>query len=94
MSFVIVCLSLPLPLMVSCKLMYQVVTTSRFHSALPSSSCIHVLAGGVTKTRTSVYEVSFPWGKLLEIKFCLLNYIFSISVAILWSGWRGVGVLL
>ena len=59
-SFVIVCLSLPLPLMVSCKLMYQVVTTSRFHSALPSSSCIHVLAGDVTKTRTSVYDVSFP----------------------------------
>ena len=59
-SFVIVCLSLPLPLMVSCKLMYQEVTTSRFHSVLPSSSCIHVLAGGVTKTRTSVYEVSFP----------------------------------
>ena len=59
LSFVLT-LSLPLPLMVSCKLMYQVVTTSRFYSTLPSSSCIHVLAGGVTKTRTSVYEVRFP----------------------------------
>ena len=58
--------------------MYQVVTASRFHSALPSSSCIHVRAGGVTKTRTSVNEVSFPYGKLLEIKFCLLNYIFFL----------------
>ena len=72
--------------MVSCKLMYQVVTTSRFHPALPSSSCIHVLAGGVTKTRTSVYEVSFPYGKLLEIKFCLLNYIFIFQLQFFGAG--------
>ena len=66
--------------------MYQVVTTSRFHSALPSSSCIHVLAGGVTKTLTSVYEVTFPYGKLLEIKFCLLNYIFPFQLQFFGAG--------
>ena len=33
------------------------VTSSGYHSASPSSPCILELAGGVTKTRTSVYEV-------------------------------------
>ena len=39
------------------------VTSPRFHSASPSSSCIPMLAGGVAKTRTSIYEVSFPLEK-------------------------------
>ena len=32
------------------------VTSPRLHSASLSSSCIQKLAGGVTKTRTSIYE--------------------------------------
>ena len=36
------------------------VTSTRLHSTSPSSSCIHKPAGGVTKTRVSIYEVSFP----------------------------------
>ena len=67
-SFIIVCLCLPLPLMVSCTLMFQVLTTSRFHSSSLLSSCIHMLAGCVTKTRTSIYEVSLPLGETVGNK--------------------------
>ena len=56
--------------------MFQVVTTSMFHSSSPSSSCTHMLAGGVAKTRTSIYEVSFPLGESVGKKFCLFGYVF------------------
>ena len=63
--------------------MYQMATISRFHSTFPSSSCKHMLTGGATKTRTSIYEVSFHLGQAVGNKvFASLIVFSSISVAV------------
>ena len=54
------------------------VTSPRFHSASPSSSCIPMLAGGVTKTGTWIYEVSFQLEETVGIKFLPLYLWFLL----------------
>ena len=71
-SFVIVCLSLPLPLMVSCKLMYQVVTTSRFHSAFPSSTYAETISLRINTQLSSGAEcINFCWAIIYVPIICL-----------------------
>ena len=65
--------------MVSCTLMFLEVTSPRLHSASPSSSCIHMLAGGVTKTRTSMYEVSIPLEETMGNKVFASLIVFSFN---------------
>ena len=57
--------------------MFLEVTSPRFYSASPSSSCIHMLAGGVTKTQTSMYEVSFPLEETMGNKVFAFLIVFS-----------------
>ena len=64
--------------MVSCTLV-----SPRLHSISPSSSCIPILTGGVTKTRTSIYEVSFPLEETMGNQyFASLFMVSFILVAI------------
>ena len=65
--------------MVSCMLMFLEVTSPRFNSASLSSSCIHMLAGGVTKTLTSMYEVSFPLKETMGNKVFASLIVFSFN---------------
>ena len=74
------------PLMVSCTLMFLEVASPRFHSASVQFlyTYAHRRRALLLKTRTSIYEVSFPLEETIRNKV-LIVFTF-VLIAVLWSG--------